>query len=197
MSIENKPESFGFNTAWLTFRTENTEAVAAALNLIDAIPTNWPSGIEAAYESNQVFISPPVKGWTFAVGTPFYGAAEDSNRSMEPLKTLLRTLSSQFGEVQGFATQRTVEYHHWLLARSGNIVRSSAYLGETGEILDDEGARTADEPAIHLEPDDEFDVPDEDTVMSIAGAWSLDPQNLDEEPVSITLGVLGSCHLAR
>lgn len=192
MTVENQPVSFGYKMSWLAFRSEDTDGVAATINLLNPSLTNWETGIDAAYASGKVYVSPPVKGWVFAVGNPCSSLDDDTNKNIEKLKNWLRALSSQFGEVQAFATHRVTEYHHWALARNGSIIRSYAYCGESGEVLDDDGAKTSDEPVFNLEGVDDFCAPDEDTVMIMAGAWGVNPQSLDDEPISSRLGLLGS-----
>jgi len=193
MPVENKPVSFGYKMAWLVLRTDDTDRVIEALGLTNLTPANWTSGLESAYIAGDIFVSPPVRGCVFAVGKDLFGAGNETNKSMEPFKEFLRELSTQFDEVQAFASHRIVEYHHWVLARSGSISRSFAYSGEMGEVWDDEGSKTLSEPRLHLNPDDdEFNVPDEQWVMEIAGAWSINPQNLDDEPHSSRLGMVGS-----
>lgn len=96
--------------SWLAFRSEDTDGVAAAINLLNPSLTNWETGIDAAYTSGKVYVSPPVKGWVFAVGNPCSYLDDDTNKNIEKLKNWLRALSSQFGEVQAFATHRVTEY---------------------------------------------------------------------------------------
>lgn len=112
---------------------------------------------------------------------------------MEPLKESLREFSKKFGEVHAFASHRVVEYHHWAIARNGNVSRSFSYCGDKGELWDDEGTKIAVEPNFHLDPgDDKYNPSDEALVMEIAGACGINPQRLGEEPFSNRLGVLGS-----
>jgi hypothetical protein len=86
-------------------------------------------GVDAIYDRKElarptlVFVTPPVEGWTFAVGAWAFG---DDRRSLENVVDIVRDLSSTFGEAQGLASHRIVEYHHWILARNGHIERSFA-----------------------------------------------------------------------
>lgn len=62
MAIENRPVSFGYKIAWLAFRSDDTDRVVDALDLTDRRQTDWQSGINSAYSSDAVYVSPPVKG---------------------------------------------------------------------------------------------------------------------------------------
>jgi hypothetical protein len=70
------------------------------------------------------------------------------------------------------------------------VERAFAYLGERGEVLFDVGDRTMEEQALGVgaafdedEPWDDDDEtspwPDEETVLTLAGQWSLDPRTLE------------------
>jgi hypothetical protein len=80
-------------------------------------------------------------------------------------------------EVQFFATHRVTEAHSWARARPSGLERAYGYVGETGETVMDEGPRTAEELA--LDPD----IPDEEDVMALAAAWSVDPTSFEERDI--------------
>ncbi len=196
MSVQNKPVPFGYKIAWLLFRSNDTDLVVDALHLRDTQPVDWQTGISAAYAGQVVYVSPPLRGWVFAVGMPLFGASMDADRSMEPFKESLRKLSATFEEIQAFASHRVTEYHHWVIVRNGNISRSFAFCGEVGELWDDEGTKIADESSFVMDPEsEEYNPPDETSVMQVAGAYGIDPQSLEFEPPSNRLGVLGSVEM--
>lgn len=68
------PKSFGYRMSWLAIKSTDTHAVAAALALTGLEAANWNTGIGAIYDrdlsDSYVFVSPPVKGWTFIAGVP-------------------------------------------------------------------------------------------------------------------------------
>lgn len=95
-------------------------------------------------------------------------------------------------DVQFFASHRVVEAHGWALASQGQLVRRFSYLGEAGEVQANLGELTEGErsdrlaaaavqlPVGPVDFDDEaLELPDEDTVLAVARAWSLDPTALD------------------
>ncbi len=95
-------------------------------------------------------------------------------------------------EVQYFASHRIVETHIWGRAAAGRIRRMFGWCGDSCELLHWTGR--PEKPEIDLglpDPDQpaeaaigallESDI-DEDSVMRIAGHWSIDPQTLEGAP---------------
>lgn len=183
----DSPVPFGYKCAWLTIQTEDAEAVVTALGLTDVQKCNWQNGIEAAYRGD-VFISPATKGWVFVVSFSLPDIPE-KNRE-DHLAPLISVLSKRFPDVQYFGTHRVVEYHGWIRAKKGSIVRRYAYLGDRGETLCDEGGRTEEETRLGLVYN-ESKLPQEQDVMKLAGAWSLDPTILDQLKLGKGIGHLG------
>jgi hypothetical protein len=174
--VATVPSTFGYKTAWWCIPSEDTRAVVAALGLKDARPSGWQDGVAAAYERQGVFVSPPVMGWVFAVGSV---PAVDTP-SFAPM---LRTLSQRFGEAQAFASHRIVGFYSWALAQDGRVVRSYAYLGESGNVLADEGEPTPEERELGIDFSADRvvdgDSPGEEHPMLVAGEWSINPLELD------------------
>ena len=94
-----------------------------------------------------------------------------------------------------------MELHRWERAADGELVRSLEYVGERGEITRWHGQPQEVElnlglPATDTRPDptlDQTDIHvDEDHLMRVAAAWSVDPTSLDDRPAtgSLTLGRL-------
>jgi hypothetical protein len=205
------PVSFGYKIGWLTIRSTDPNAVMRALSLADPAEATWRAGIDAAYgdayrivlSRSRVFVSPPVNGWIFVVGQWTMGDGDDPGS----IEQLITRLSKEFGEAQAFATYRVIEYHHWMRAKSGDLERSFAYLGESGQVLRDEGEPTSAELDIGWQrwpEDDEFPYepgdsstseearwrPNEEDVMTIAGHWSINPQTLGPDVSSTGTGIL-------
>ncbi|HEX9517015.1 MAG TPA: hypothetical protein VF940_12675 [Streptosporangiaceae bacterium] len=191
------PVGFGYKGAWLAILTEDTEAAAEALRVIDAHVASWAEGIDAAYEADQgrppVFVTPVVDGWTLAVlsGSKLF---EDDGLGGGALD--LASLSRRFGEVQKFATHRVVEYQEWQRWVNGSLVRRYCWIGESGEIRFDEGEPISAEGNLLRAADlggdwEAFDFADEETVMAVAAEWSINPTTLDERDDLPPHGLLG------
>lgn len=180
--------SFGYKCAWLAIKSEDPQAVIETLDLQNVRLPGWKQGVAAAY-AGEVFVTPPLNGWVLAASISLLDIA-DKTRPDKPLP-LIELLATRFPDVQYFGTHRIVEYHAWLRAIDGKIVRSFAYLGERSEVLCDEGECTAEEKALGLIYDDSRS-PDEEDVMQLAGAWSINPQTLGDLALEKSFGSVGS-----
>ncbi len=179
--------SFGYKTAWLAVRTDDTAAVSAALGRRDVANVSWEDGIEASYDET-VFVSPPTRGWVLAVGVELLKHPPDT-----------AALSAELAaEVQFFSTHRIVEAHQWERAENGELKRRFRYVGESGE-AETVGEPTEIERSLELDwvidtpgpPPDDAALPDEEGVMRVAAAWSIDPQELDVIATSAAQGLGG------
>ena len=167
---------FGYKLQWLAVRHRGAEAVTPALGLDQFTPATWRDAVEAAY-AGRWLLTPPLDGWTLAASARVPAPEDDR------FPAWLAGLSRLLGEVQYFGTHRVVEYHGWGRARDGVVERAYAWLGERGETLFDAGPPTTDERAALAETD-EGDEPDGETVLALAGRWSVDPRSLGGVPVS-------------
>jgi hypothetical protein len=176
---------FGAKQAWLAIRDGDAELVSAVLGLRDLGPLSWRAGVDLSYlTDDRVLLTPPLPGadgadWLLVAGR--WLVQTTSTLDVATLSDLLAT------EVQYFATHRVVELHRWQRARDGELLRSFAYLGETGEVTDWRGEPDPVELSIGLPAvlgdSDETDVlVGEADVMRVAAAWSLDPVRLDGLP---------------
>src|SRR5207249_936831 len=136
------PQQFGYKCIWFAVRTTNSEDVVSTVGLKSPVRSNWKSGIQAAYGGN-VFISPPVSGWTLIVGQDL--PTLDDPRRKKKTESLLVKLSERFGEAHHYATHRVVEFRAWAKASKGKIAREYGYLGERGEVLCNVGEKTKGE----------------------------------------------------
>ena len=188
--------SFGYKCLWFAIQTDDADKIAEILNLNNISKCNWKAGIEKAY-NGAVFITPVIDGWTLAcgVGLPF---------DNEEIKSILQTLSQEFGEAQFFCTHRVSEYHCWMKASNGQIQRVYSYAGDSGENIVIEGEPTECEKTLKLvntfseEAEDEncFEredlvFPNEELVMKIAELWSINPIKLEEKNIPPNLGLVG------
>ena len=173
---------FGYKTAWLSARTEHSAGVVDALRLTNTRQLAWDVGIEASYDAG-VFVAPATLGWVLAVGVGLFERQPD-----------VAALSSLLGaEVQFFATHRVVERHSWELARAGRLIRRVSYVGESGT-FEETGEPTEVERTlglVGLTEEKAGDLISEETVMQVAGDWSLDPQELATIPTSDPTGLHG------
>ncbi len=182
------PVPFGYKCAWLAIKTEDPQAVIEALGLQNVRESGWQKGVAAAY-GGEVFVTPPLNGWVLAASISL-PEITDKTRP-DQLSPLVKSLGKRFPDVQYFGTHRVVEYHGWLRATDGEIVRRYAYLGECGETLSDEGQQTDEETKLGLIYNDSK-FPDEQDVIQLAGAWSIDPTTLDDIHREKSVGNLGS-----
>ena len=125
------PVPFGFKNGWIAVRSTDTKAVAESLSTRSQRPANWRDGIDAAYRGgDSIFIGPPVSGWVCVVGE--WSAGTGNRRSVESIMKTVADLSSPFGEAHGYASHRVIEYHHWIRAEKGRVLRCFAYHDRIG-----------------------------------------------------------------
>lgn len=184
----DNPAFFAYKCAWLAIQTAEPQAVVSSLGLTGVRKCNWKMGIEAAY-NGDVFVTPVTKGWVLVVS---FSLLDMSDKKREDqLTPLIKVLGTKFADVQYFGTHRVVEYHGWLRAKKGQLVRRYAFLGERGETLCDEGKPTEEETKFGL-VFNESKFPSEQDVMKVAGAWCVNPTNLDELKLGKGVGYVGS-----
>lgn len=155
--------TFGYKCAWFAVRSRAIEPVA---NEMLEHPTSiaWSAGCAAAYEGDR-FVTPPTRGWVLIASTAFFDLVQGGD-----LRAELERLSSQFGEAQFFATDRVIGLVGYGRARHGKLLRAFGELD--GAVSVDQGRAGVDEKRVFRAGRDE------DTVMALAGAWSVDPQTL-------------------
>lgn len=200
--VPDSAVGFGYKCMWFAVTTDNKIRLAEVLKIENLSDCNWQVGIDKAY-SGSVFITPAIDGWTLACG---WGLPHsDTKEGIQEVKSILQTLSKEFGEAQFFCTHRVAEYHCWIKAVRGHIERVYSYSGELGENIAIEGQPTKFEQTLNLintfsdEAKDknyfereDLVCPDEDLLMQVAGHWSIDPTQLDErKDITPGLGLLG------
>jgi hypothetical protein len=178
---------FGYKTAWLAFRDLSQQQVAAAL-LSDPTTQTWQEAIAASYaeSGSLVAVTPPIAGrggnWVLATGIALLLKEPD-----------VAALSKQTGtEVQYFLSDRVSETHGWERAEGGRLLRAFEWTGDSGELLKWTGRPGRLEVSLGL-PDVNSTTPatsdavfdadiDEESVMAVAGQWSVNPQTLEGAP---------------
>ena len=191
-TASDKPRSFGPKCAWIAVRSSSPDAVAAALPLEGGTAAPWRTGVHLAYHG-YVFVSPPIDGWVLAAGSRLPGP--DEGRLGDRATPFIERLAAAFGDVQYFCTHRVVELHAWARATEGRMIRKFAYVGEAGAVLWNDGAPTEAEQALGLDfPPDFLDTelrPNEESVMQVAGLWSVDPSTLEDLDEAPSRGLVG------
>lgn len=169
--LDDFPISFGYKSTWIAARTSDSQALADSLGLKECTKCSWADGIANAYSRLGVFVTPQVNEWTIAVGNlPEAG--------QERFLPYLMEISARFGQVFYFGTHRVVDYQAWAIAEQGQVRRAFGWLGESGEFLLNEGDRTPQEIELGTGVEDFENAPDEETVLTLASCWVLDPRQL-------------------
>ena len=193
-------EGFGLKMHWLAIRSEDSEKILACLPSEHELRRiNWDKGLGYAYRHrSNIFVSPPVQGWTFIVG---WGIPEFSDVRRAAFDNFTAPFLQTFADVQYYGSYRVVDYVAWGRAEGGTWQRLFAFAD--AEILCSEGAQTDAEQALGL-PDirstDDFETEgvfehwlgchDEETPLRLAGQWSIDPDTLPDIPAEPALGWL-------
>ena len=191
----DKPEGFGYKNAWLAVKADDPQAVARVLELEDLQPANWRTGLAAAYDhyDTHVFVTPSVSGWVLVVGMALPDSGEPG--WADKCTPLLEKLGRKYDPAFYFGTHRVAEYHAWARVDQGRITRAYAYSGDKGITIWNEGPQTKAERDLHLDffADDappgqsheyydrkDLRYPQEDDVINLAGAWSINPARLED-----------------
>lgn len=186
------PRAFGHKTQWLAVRHDDPMRVAEVVGLEKLTPATWEKGIARGL-SPPIFVTPVLDGWVLVVEFPL---PDDAVGFLGRVSAELRTRVGHFGSYRG------VSLVSWGIAESGEVHRLYTYAD--GETYDDHGEPTPEETELglryghefdHIEgdvPDDEWDrLPDEETVLVLAGRWFLDPTTIEEKFKHPSLGWVG------
>lgn len=138
----DEPKAFGYKVSWFAVKAADPATVLDALELGEATPANWESGLEAVYSRQQddrwVFVSPPVSGWVLAVSAwwpyPVSTESESQNEYQHGIgrrfDVLFSRLMRRFDDVQFLGSHRVVGFVTWARALNGKPVRIFAYADE-------------------------------------------------------------------
>jgi len=142
----DEPEPFGYKVSWLAIKTPEPAAVVEALDLGEATPTNWASGLALAYSQDDdcwMFVSPSVDGWVFAVSPSLpYPTVETHHDIGSKFEALFSRLAARFDDVQFFGSSRVSGFCAWARALNGVPLRVFSY-GQ--EVLRNLGDQTPEE----------------------------------------------------
>jgi hypothetical protein len=192
------PNAFESPCRWVAIRTTNTAGVQTALHLHNATPCSWMEGISKLSDHN-LFISPPISGWTLVIGQGLPDPCEDSDECFH----FMRRLSRAFGHVQFFSSNRAVNHHAWVRAERGQVIRAYAW---AGEVLWNQGAKSQAEIDLGMKCFDYWEgneslllassndslYANSDKVIFLAASWSLDPTSIDESTLPAQQGIAGN-----
>ncbi|MEM1371792.1 MAG: hypothetical protein AAGG72_06135 [Pseudomonadota bacterium] len=200
------PLPFGEDTAWLALRTDNTIEVVDALQLNEPRTVTWQDGLAAALEQSseatgEVFVTPPVSGWTFVVGLAL--PLQMGRSFSDPLSPLMVGLSRRFDDVQYFVNCPELDYFAWQRMRSGQAMRIFAATDDG--IVTNRGMPTFEERALGMTMfelrgvrDRQGDAggelllhPTSQHVLKLAAVWGLDPTRLSSRDAAPGLGYVG------
>src|SRR5688572_18490413 len=192
--IPDSPQSFGYKMAWFAIPTEDSARVISAFGFRNARPANWVAGIQTVYgDLGYAFVTPAVDGWIMVLGLGL--PSFDSDERTRELLAFIDTVAASFPDLYYFGTHRVVDFHGWVRVSDGKIQRAYAYLGERGETLYERGNKTEVEIALGFHFFDErsheaasegyferedLRYPNEEDVMRISAAWTLNTQTLDQ-----------------
>lgn len=200
----DRPAAFGYEMAWLAIRTRDTAAVVEALGLVAPEPCNWSSGIGTLYDpklgEGRIFVTPPVNGWTFAVGLALPHPV--GRTFADKCTPMLVGLGGRFIEVQYFFACPVIDFFAWARMIDGRLMRAFA-IGDEG-IIWSKGRTTREERALGLKLFELRGVrgrrgdaggemilhPTEEHVLRLAHRWSLDPAKLDKQQAAPGTGVI-------
>jgi hypothetical protein len=146
-----------------------------ALRPTHAESASWETGILATQtQLSACFIPPPVDGWTFAIGLGYF---PEPRAGSSQFLTIIQDLSTQFGDVYYFGSHRVSSYYAWAIARQGKVVRVFACADSE---LFEHGNVTPEELAIGYTSVDTNFWADEEHVVQLAAAWTIDALLLDQ-----------------
>ncbi len=200
----DQPCSFGPDMSWIAIKSSDPLAVLALTGAVNPIAANWNSGIGTVYDAelgeNRLFITTPVDGWVFVVGTclPHPHARAFVDKSTP----LLLKLSARFSEVHYFACHPELDLFAWIKLFGGRLVRGFA-IADDG-IVWSRGRTTREERMLGLKLFELRGVrgrkgdaggellmhPTPEHVMRLAGHWGVNPTLLDSVGGPVGLGMI-------
>lgn len=209
----DRPINFGYKVNWFAVKAKDPATVAAALDIGPGIPSNWASGMAAAYgdtcredQKQWIFISPPVNGWIFVIGShlpyPVMHTPDRHGGIGQQFDSLFSRLNNHFPEVQFFGSYRVVGFVAWARAKAGKIERVFSF-GD-GDVYANIGKQSREEASLAfqdlsgLSPSAASErifgvdgkLPDESDVLRLSNLWSIDPENLSEKELPEGLGLV-------
>jgi hypothetical protein len=114
--------------SWFAVATTDQTDIVRQLGLTDVRPTTWADGVdlidEVAHSGEERFstvvVTPPIDGWTLAVGA-WFGLPYQSRTAH--VTQLCRQFSAQFGKAQAYFHSEQNDGEAWLIAENGLVRR--------------------------------------------------------------------------
>jgi len=198
------PVPFGHRTAWYAVRADDAKAVAASLHLSDVHSSDWSAGTKAALDWNDgdVFVTPPIRGWVLVEGAVLMS---DTDRDRRFENHLVR-LSDEFGEAQYFASARVSDAYTWARAKGGYLDCMFEWAdgqmhrqGNAKQVEEQVGLKFFDAASAAARDSGyykrtDLSYPNEEDVLKVATAWSLNPMKVETFPEAGTSGFVGRYH---
>ncbi len=195
----DEPTDFGIKSLWIAARAPSAQAVAEALEIDDLHVSNWESGLTAAesYPSDYVFVTPPISGWVLAVGV---GLPDPGDPKLLPCwRSLMAAVSQRFGEAWFFGNHRVSSYSVWACYSKGTERRlfahaEGALIYNYGEPLPEDAdliRRLPNPTATDFDPEIAEHEPDENDVLRLAAAWTIDPSSIGSLDLPPSVGIVG------
>lgn len=192
---------FNHPKTWLAIRNRNTAKVQEALGLRDTRPCSWEDGLNNA-ESCGIFVSPPIGGWTLAIGPSLPGPDHD----IDSLFRFITSLSARLSHVQYFHADSALCRHAWAKSEYGRILRGFAWTDQT---IWNQGKPTPAEVGLgmicpgyseDIDSHDGFGQPDfamanVERVSALAARWSVDLGAVNPKALDRNHGVTGKPRL--
>jgi hypothetical protein len=159
----DKPQAFGFKVNWFAVKTTDLAAVIDTLELREAVPANWASGMAAMYGDSKdgdpwIFVSPPLCGWVLVVGPSLPYPTDVTHQDMSEAQhdigrrfdAQFSRLMKRFDDVQFFGSHRVAEFVAWARAVQGKPMRSFAWSGCDGVVAANAGEQTPEEAKLNF-----------------------------------------------
>jgi hypothetical protein len=167
---------------WLAIRSQNPQAVRAALDLDHFASYPWVEGMTGGH---GLFVGAPVNGWIIVTGSGLPDPGADADECFR----FLTDLSRKVGQVQFFLAERVLQHHAWVRVENGVVKRAYAWAAET---VWNQGAKTDAETDLSMKCFGYGEQPATDSwaavswmaanvakVPLLAARWSLDPARID------------------
>lgn len=170
------PVQFGYKTAWYVIKGETPLSIIEKLKLTVISEANWASGLKEAYAKNAIFVSPIIDDCVLVINLTHWNSDD------------VKEDGKLFSELQFFGSHRVADYYAWAKFVNRELLRFYSYVGDLTEFKN-EGELTSEELALGFDKypqvdnfdewtDEDWELaafPDEDSVISIAQAWGIDP----------------------
>ena len=185
------PRSFGYKTQWLAVQHDDPMRVAAGIALKKLKPASWAMGMRSSFRL-PIFVTPVLDGWVLVVEFPL---PDDGVRFLE------RASAELHARVCHFASHRGVSAVSWGIAEDGHVRRLYTYSDE--KTYCNHGDPMAEEVELGLRYGHEFEgaddvaheerdkLPNEGTVLVLAGKWAIDPMTIEKRFTEPSTGWIG------